>query len=52
VIYREFFGYDVKHSRINYELSYRIYEENGQFILVILAGTRENFYDELKRMLR
>jgi len=41
--------YDVSYSRAaeNYELAYRIYEKNGQLIVIILAGTRENFYDEL-----
>ena len=44
--------YDVSYSRAaeNYELAYRIYEKNGQLIVIILAGTRENFYDELKRL--
>jgi mRNA interferase RelE/StbE len=46
------YGYDVKYSGVNYELAYRIYEENGQFVVVILAGTRENFYEELKRLIR
>lgn len=46
------FGYDVKHGGVNYELAYRIYKENGHLIVVILAGTRENFYDELKRILK
>jgi len=36
----------------NYELAYRIYEEDGQMVVVILAGTRENFYDELKRYMK
>ena len=49
---RGIYGYDVKHNSINYELAYRIYEENGQFVVVILAGTRENFYEELKRLLK
>ncbi len=44
--------YDVYYSKINYELAYRIYEENGQMVVVILAGTRENFYDELKRYMK
>jgi len=44
--------YDVYYSKINYELAYRIYEEDSQMIVVILAGTRENFYDELKRYLK
>jgi len=49
---RGIFGYDVKYGTINYELAYRIYEEDNKLVVVILAGTRENFYDELKRMLR
>jgi len=49
---RGIYGYDVKYSGTSYELAYRIYEENGQLIVVLLAGTRENFYDELKRMLK
>ena len=40
---------DVYSSRINYEIAYRIIEENGQAVVIILAGTRENFYQELKR---
>lgn len=44
--------YDVYYSKTNYELAYRIYEEDGQFVVVILAGTRENFYDELKRYMK
>jgi len=47
---RGIYGYDVKHGGINYEIAYRIYEDNGQLIVVILAGTRENFYEELKRL--
>ena len=47
---RNIWCYDVKHSNVNYEIAYRIYEENGKFLLVILAGTRENFYEELKRL--
>ena len=49
---RGIYGYDVKHAGINYELAYRIYEENGQFVVIILAGTRENFYEELKRLVK
>jgi len=46
------YGYDVRYAKINYEIAYRIYEENGQLVIVILAGTRENFYDELKRLIK
>lgn len=44
--------HDIHYSNINYELAYRIYEENGEIVVVILAGTRENFYDELKRYIK
>jgi len=49
---RGIYGYDVKYAKINYEIAYRIYEEKEQFIIVLLAGTRENFYEELKRLLK
>lgn len=47
-------GYDIYYNKINYELAYTVEyveRENGVFdvVVVILAGTRENFYDELKR---
>ena len=40
---------DVYHDKINYEIAYRIIESGEQTIILILAGTRENFYQELKR---
>ena len=49
--------YDIYYSKTNYELAYTIEfsesdgTEEPQMIIVILAGTRENFYDELKRYL-
>ena len=46
------YGFDVIYNKVNYELAYRIYEENNKLIVVILAGTRENFYNELKRLIR
>jgi mRNA interferase RelE/StbE len=49
---RGIYGYDVNYAGINYELAYRIYEENGRLVVVILAGTRENFYEELKRLIK
>lgn len=47
-------GYDIYYNKINYELAYTIeYVENEddkmEVVVVILAGTRENFYDELKQ---
>ena len=40
---------DFYYSKTIYEIAYRILEENGKFAIVILAGTRENFYQDLKR---
>jgi len=42
------YGYDVKYAGTSYEIAYRIYEEENNYVVVILAGTRENFYNELK----
>ena len=49
---RGIYGYDVNYAGTNYELAYRIYEDKGRLIVVILAGTRENFYEELKRLIK
>ena len=40
---------DIYYNNTNYEIAYQIFEEDGQLVVVILAGTRENFYQELKR---
>jgi mRNA interferase RelE/StbE len=42
---------DVCYNKTNYEIAYTIHEEDGQLVIVILAGTRENFYQGLKRYL-
>ena len=47
--------YDIFYNRTNYELAYIVRfvprEDNGEpeAIIIIMAGTRENFYEELKR---
>lgn len=46
------YGYDVFYNKTNYEIAYRIYEEEGKTVVVIMAGTRENFYHELKRYMK
>ena len=46
------YGYDVYYNRTNYEIAYRIYEEDDKLVVVLLAGTRENFYEELKRYMK
>jgi hypothetical protein len=43
---------DVYHQKTNYELAYTLIEQDGETVVVILAGTRENFYEELKRYMK
>ena len=45
------YGYDVYYNKTNYELAYRIEYYDNKIVVVIMAGTRENFYDALKRYL-
>lgn len=41
---------DITYKGTNYELAYRLEEnQNGEIIVIIMAGTRETFYSELKR---
>jgi mRNA interferase RelE/StbE len=43
---------DVSHLKTNYELCYAIEEdEEGNLIVVVFMGPRENFYPQLKRYL-
>ena len=48
-------GYDIYYNKTNYELAYtveeRLIDKSGEteIVVVIMAGTRENFYNELKR---
>ena len=44
--------FDAYYNKTNYEIAYQIFEENGNLVVVILAGTRENFYEELKRYMK
>ena len=39
-------------NKTNYELAYTIIEDPGTTVVVILAGTRENFYEELNRYMK
>lgn len=43
------YGYDVRYTGINYEIAYTIHEVGEKKVIILLAGTRENFYDQLKR---
>lgn len=45
------YGYDIYYQGVNYEMAYIVdYDENGN--VIILAGIRESFYDELKRYIK
>lgn len=46
------YGYDIFYNKTNYELAYTVVYENNKVIVVIMAGTRENFYNELKRYMK
>lgn len=46
------YGYDLKYKGSNYEIAYTINESNGKKVVIILAGSRENFYDQLKRYIK
>lgn len=46
------YGYDIYYNKTNYELAYTVEYQDDKVIVVIMAGTRENFYDELKRYMK
>lgn len=45
---RGIYSLDVFYNKTNYEIAYTVDEDENIFILVLLIGTRENFYKELK----
>lgn len=46
------YGYDIYYNKTNYELAYTVEYQEDKIIVVIMAGTRENFYSELKRYMK
>ena len=40
---------DIYYNKTNYELAYTLVERPTETIVIVLAGTRENFYEDLKR---
>ncbi|WP_313165627.1 type II toxin-antitoxin system RelE/ParE family toxin [Sedimentibacter sp.] len=46
------YGYDIYYRGINHELAYTVEYINDKIIIIIMAGTRENFYDALKRYMK
>ena len=45
-------SYDIYYNKTNYELAYTMVVEDDAIIVVIMAGTRENLYEELKRYMK
>ncbi len=46
------YDYDIYYNKTNYELAYKVEYVEGKIIIIVMAGTRENFYDELKRYMK
>lgn len=47
------YGFDISYKGINYEIAYRLSEvENGEIIVIIMAGTRENFWNAIKNYIK
>jgi mRNA interferase RelE/StbE len=46
-------GYDIYYQKTNYEIAYRVAEnEQGELVVIIMAGTRENFWEAVKRYMK
>lgn len=41
------YGYDIYYNKTNYELAYTVEYLEDKVVVVVMAGTRENFYDQL-----
>lgn len=46
------YGYDIYYNKTNYELAYTVEYLADKVLVVIMAGTRENFYDQLKQYMK
>lgn len=46
------YGYHIYYNKTDYELAYTVEYLENEIIVVIMAGTRENFYDQLKQYRR
>ncbi len=46
------FSYNIYYNKTNYELAYTVEYLENKIIVVIMAGTRENFYDDLKQYMK
>lgn len=46
------YGIDIYYNKTNYELAYTVEYVENEIVVVIMVGTRENFYEELKRYMK
>lgn len=47
------FGYDIYYRGTNYEIAhYPAEKEQGEIVVIIMAGTRENFWEALKHYIK
>ncbi len=46
------YGFDLNHQGISYEIAYIIREGNGHRVVVLLVGTKEDFYQQPKLYMR
>lgn len=44
--------YDLRHKGISYEIAYTIVEHTDKIVVIVLAGTRGDFYTQLKRYIK
>lgn len=45
-----FYAYKFHYQKSQYRIAYTI-DDNGDLVIIVLVGTRENFYDVLKRLI-
>ena len=46
------YGFDLNHRGISYEIAYIVREGNEQKVVILLVGTGEDFYEQLKRYMK
>lgn len=46
------YSLDVFYNKTNYEIAYTVIDENIVIVNIIMIGSRENFYKQLKKYLR
>lgn len=47
---KSYYTYGFKHDRVDYRIAYTINDDN-EIVIVVLAGSHEKFYEELKRII-